>query len=374
MPVKKTEIALKTLSSGLFSLCSLAFRIGGAAFVLVGAYLIFATLSGQLKDATAGGVTAIHTMGRVFLLCGVVATASLVLITLEEIYWAVASGVVGLGLLFGIPTLVMSTYQGVPLSANGKLAAEAMVNWGTMTGKAIIFVVGLRLVYEIYRQLTEGSARRRVEEIEKPVQSGRRQGSTRAKPPSESVLAPCWKMQFCHETVREMCPAFTAKKTCWRYGRGCNCDPDLVESLIRNRASGPTRTAASREGAYIRAELEAETPRGPSEKTIPCARCPIYTEHQRRKFRVVNPLLIVITVALLSIFFVPLTHFYSVLAGIVAKAASGSLVSQGGNVAYWQKYLDTPALQACFVVIIGLFLLSWVLRAGEWLILEKKLV
>ena len=39
-----------------------------------------------------------------------------------------------------------------------------------------------------------------------------------------------------------------------------------------------------------------------------------------------------------------------------------------------QHYLDNAGLKASFVVLIGLFALSWILKFGEWLVLEKKLV
>jgi len=113
-----------------------------------------------------------------------------------------------------------------------------------------------------------------------------------------------------------------------------------------------------------------------SERTIPCSKCPIYTEHQRRKFKVVNPILVTITLGIIIAAYGPLTGVYSALAVHLAQLASGSILnpSNADKVTYWREYLDTPALQGAFVVILGLFFLSWMLKLGEWLVLEKKLL
>ncbi len=363
---KKDEEPLGKLSGGLISLCGILFKLGALLFLLDAAYLVYAIVSGQVNNAAPSAVGILRFFGQVLFAGGFVATLALTLLTLEEVYWSVIAGALGVVLLLGVPGLVAN------YAPNAGPAAQVVVWWGTFTGKAMIVVVACRVIYEIYLQMTEGSQRRRTGEEE--ARKARRKA---LKPPKENVFAKCWQMPFCHDAVRDLCPAFKAHKTCWRYGRGCNCDPDLVETLIASRVSGPGRGARDSEGAFIRSELEAEAPKARSERTIPCRKCPIYSEHQRRKFKVINPLLIVITVALFSLFYEPLSGVYSSLAVNIARLISGVGISQTGNVQtqeWWANYLDTPALAGAFVVIIGLFCLSWILRLGEWLVLEKKLV
>src|SRR5690606_15002635 len=38
-----------------------------------------------------------------------------------------------------------------------------------------------------------------------------------------NMFSPCWKLPFCREVIRKQCPAFLAKKRCWKFGRGCYC-------------------------------------------------------------------------------------------------------------------------------------------------------
>jgi hypothetical protein len=364
--MKRDEAPMSKLSGGIISLCAVLFKLGTLIFVLDAAYLTYAIVSGQLENAAPGAVGVLHFFGQVLFASGFVATLAVTLVTLEEVYWSIIAGAVGVALLLGVPGLVAN------YAPRGGQAAEVVAWWGTFTGKAMILVVVCRVIYEIYLQMTEGSQRRRAGEEE--AKKARRKA---VKPPRENVFAKCWDMPFCHDAVRELCPAFKAHKTCWKFGRGCNCDPDLVETLIASRVSGPGRGARDSEGAFIRSELEADTATRHSERTIPCSKCPIYTEHQRRKFKVVNPLLIVVTVAVFAIFYAPLCGVYTSLALGIARLISGVGISQTGSAQtqeWWANYLNTPALQGAFVVIVGLFALAWILRLGEWLVLEKKLV
>ncbi len=366
--MKRDETPISKLSGWLLNLCSMVFKIGTVVFLLDASYLTYAVLSGQLQNAVPGAVTTLRFFGQVLFVSGFAATLAVAIITLEEVYWSIVAGAIGVVLLLGVPGMVANVAMGGQVPE----AARVVAWWGSFTGKAMILVVVCRIIYEIYRQVSEGGQRKRVKEEE--VARGRRK---QIKVPKEKIFAKCWEMPFCHDAVRELCPAFKAHKTCWKFGRGCNCDPDLVERLIASRVTGPARGARDSEGAFIRSELEAEAPKSRSERTIPCSKCPIYIEHQRRKFKVVSPLMIVITLVLLTMFYAPLTGLYSSMAGGIAGLISGTGISATGSVEtqqWWQSYLDTPALQAAFVVIIGLFFLSWTLKLGEWLVLEKKWV
>jgi hypothetical protein len=366
--MKKDAAPFTKLAGSFLSLCAVLFKVGAVLFLLDGAYLAYAIMSGQLKNPAPSAPQVLGFFGEVLFASGVVATLCVTVLTLEEIYWAVIGGAIGVVLLLGVPGMVAN----VAVAGQVNDAAKAVAYWGTLTGKAMILIVVCRVIYEIYRQMSEGGERKRLKEEE--VARGRRKA---VKIPKENVFAKCWELPFCHEAVRELCPAFKAHKSCWKFGRGCNCDPDLVETLIASRPSGSRRGARGSEAAYILAELEADVPKPHAERTIPCARCPIYTEHQRRKFKIVNPLLIVITITLLVIFYPALTTAYSDMARYIAMLISGNAISQTGNGGmqqWWIDYLDTPALQASFVIIVGLFFLSWILKVGEWLVLEKKLV
>jgi hypothetical protein len=371
---QKANVA-EVASNALIEASGTIFRIAVAVFVAILAYWCFIIFTGQLKDATASGVPVINATGHLFLLSGVLAAGTLAILTSEDITLTVVLAVIGVGLILGVPALLLG--QIGPESAWHD-PVKILNNLGILTGKAIIVVVALRVIYEIYRTQAEQGIRKEAsarEQRERDRSLGRRNAVKAA--PKESPLAKCWEMPFCHEAVRELCPAFKAKKPCWKFGRGCNCDADLIDTLVMNRNPGPSRMAREVEAEYIRTDLQADTIHNRSERTIPCSKCPIYTEHQRRKFKIVNPVLVAGMLVVLFVLWGPLTAFYSVLAQHLAALASGNALNHAHaaeNLAYWQSYLDTPALAACFVVIIGLFALAWILKFSEWLVLEKKLV
>ena len=59
------------------------------------------------------------------------------------------------------------------------------------------------------------------------------------------------------------------------------------------------------------------------ERTIPCSKCPIYLDHQRQKFKIVNPLAVVTSLVLLALAYKPLLVLYSaVITGILAVDSS----------------------------------------------------
>ena len=359
-----TELA----SNWIMGACSTAFPIACIVFGLILLYWAFIIFSGQLKTAAPSGVGLISGMGHVLTLAAVVATGSFVVLAVEEVALILIPAGVGVALFLGIPALVVGQVGPKPNEA-----AQALINAGAMAGKAMLVVVALRVVYEIYRSQAEAGVRK--EAAAKETAAADRKKGVKVVT-GEKIFAKCWEMPFCHEAVREMCPAYKEKKSCWRYGRGCNCDADLIDTLVLSRHVGPSKKARDVESEYIRTELEVDTVRHRSEKTIPCSKCPIYGEHQRRKFRVVNPILIAISVAGIAASYTLVAGFYSSIANHVAALASGAALNQqnAANIEYWRGYLNTPALQTAFVIIIGVFVLSYMLKFGEWLVLEKKIL
>ncbi|MEN6640810.1 MAG: hypothetical protein ABFE08_00045 [Armatimonadia bacterium] len=346
-------------------------------FVISLGYILYAMFSGvlnQASSASAGDVARLASnmriMGQVLALCSFVGALAFVILTLSELAFAVAIGVVGVGLMFGMPILVATNLAQAPP------AVVAVINeWTRNAGMAILLIVGLRILYEIVETLRTAGARRRERE-EREEETGLKKTKKSIKP---AIWSPCWGLPYCHDAVREQCPAFKARRSCWRYGSGCNCDPSLIERLIRSGAldtsKGASR-ASSREkaaqAAYVRSDLQADAPLKTAERTIPCSRCPIYLDHQRQKFKIVNPIAIIATMVAMAVLYAPLKFIYfQVVRGIAGLASQFSFHNIDPGT--WFKYLETPALQVFFFIIVGLLGLAYVLKFVEWAIFEKKL-
>jgi len=335
--------------------------------VLATVYILYGALSGQLGGPAPLRIVAnLQLVGKALAISAGVSAVCVVMITFEEIAWSVLTGIVGLGYLFGTPFIVANYAR----SATSP-AAQAVLSWGTLAGKIIIAVAGVRIAYEVYSQLAyERPKVRKAKPQEEEEAKLAKEGETRTIWP----WTPCWQMPFCHEAIREICPAFKGHKTCWRFGSGCNCDPTLVQRLIRTGGVGASGDAQQRERQreYLRADLQAGY-QPHSKRTLQCAKCAIYLEHQRVKFRFFNPILVVATIAAFFVFYRPLLRLYELTIMGMAKLASRFTYGSQVEPQQWFDQLNTPTVQISFLIIVGLLVLSWVLKFTEWLILVRKL-
>ncbi len=365
-PTRKRPLAW---SETLVEYAGSILKLSALVLLVATGYLLWGIFGGYLNQAADARVVAnIQLVGQVLAISGGVSALCLVVITFAEVAWSALGAGVGFAFLLGTPFLIANNLR----NPSSEVATQITL-WGTWTGKIIIVIVGLRLLYEVYIQLVRGTAVRRRAESEEAKSS-----AAKKKPAVKTIWpwTPCWEMPYCHEAIKEMCPAFKAHKTCWRYGSGCNCDPNLIESLIRAGAgSSGTRQAQTRhtQEAYIRSDLEADTARPGQERTIPCSKCAIYNEHQRAKYRVINPIAIGGTILALIIFYRPLIGLYQAFIGACSQLASRFTFSDEIDPTVWFNYLDSGAIRVFFVIILGLLLLSYVLRFVEWAILVKKI-
>jgi hypothetical protein len=353
-----------------------ALQLAIIGFVISAGYILYGIFSGVLNkpvDAAAAEryVRNLRLMGEVLAAAGILGTLCFVILTLSEIAYSVTMGLLGLALMFGMPILVASN-----LSQAGPRIIGVINEWSRNAGMGILAVVALRVLYEIVEQIRTAGARRREKEALEAIE-----GPQKVKrPPKQGVWSPCWKLPYCHEAVREACPAFKSRKSCWRYGAGCNCDPSMIERLIRSGAleSGKGGSKASSKektthAAYVRSDLQADAPVKAAERTIPCSKCPIYLDHQRQKFKIVNPIAVIATVVGMGALYIPLRAIYhTVVQAIAAVASRMTFDVERVDPGQWVRYLDTPALQIFFFGIVGLLALSYVLKFVEWAIFEKK--
>lgn len=352
-------------------------RLALLAFAICLAYILYGIFSGALatmEQAQMRRVAAnLVLMGEILTAAGFVATICVVVITLEDIAFTVLAGIVGGGLMFGMPILVAARLQNA-----ASTPAVAINEWSRNAGMAILFVVALRILYGVVDQIKNASVRAKPEADEDTAAVA--QEEKKWKRPG--LWQPCWEMPFCHEAVRDICPAYKARRSCWRMGYGCNCDPSLIETLIRTGGAATGKGALKKTSdqrikaeAYLRSDLAADTARiGSEERTIPCSQCLIFVEHQRQKFKLINPLAIIGTFVGLFFLYRPLTAIYGAvidfMAALLARLAYGTMVRPD----QWVSYLNTPAVKVFFFIFIGMIGLAYVLRAVEWAVLKRMII
>jgi hypothetical protein len=91
-------------------------------------------------------------------------------------------------------------------------------------------------------------------------------------------MGKCWQLPYCRKFVREKCPIYHAQRTCWKELVGCMCE----ESVIRVAMEGkPVSDSAKRER---------------------CKTCVIYNEHQKHKYKLAMPTVVIGHVLIYLIF------------------------------------------------------------------------
>lgn len=95
-------------------------------------------------------------------------------------------------------------------------------------------------------------------------------------------LGKCWQLPYCRKFVRERCPIYHAKTTCWKERVGCMCE----ESVIKNAMSAETISGDVVAAAkYIPKNNKLTA----SQKAERCKQCVIFNEHQKHKYKLALP-------------------------------------------------------------------------------------
>lgn len=171
-----------------------------------------------------------------------------------------------------------------------------------------------------------------------------------------SLLKLCWTTPYCRDFLREFCPNYSRKQTCWKAKGGCLCDETIVNRLlaqtsVRRPEGTPTIAKASQ---LLKKKLD-------------CGKCPIFSEHQRHKYQVIAPL---IPLAIISIFWLAregIHRYYMYVAKFFDDLFSNLtyLPTASGKVL---GTLAVPWLETTILVILALLLIGLLLHLLEYLV------
>lgn len=95
-------------------------------------------------------------------------------------------------------------------------------------------------------------------------------------------LGKCYQLPYCRKFVRERCPIYHAKRSCWREKVGCMCEEEVIKGAMENRTIPKDMVAAAR---YIPVNNKLTL----GQKMERCRQCVIYNEHQKHKYRAALP-------------------------------------------------------------------------------------
>lgn len=96
------------------------------------------------------------------------------------------------------------------------------------------------------------------------------------------LLGKCWQLPFCRKFVRERCPIYHAKRTCWKELVGCMCEEAIIRNSMENRPIPKDELLAAQ-------MIPRNNKLTIAQKKERCRSCVIFNEHQRHKYKVYMP-------------------------------------------------------------------------------------
>lgn len=347
-----------------FPLLALSFAYLLAALFLGGA----ASLS--TRPTTAEGVTAASTLIHNLTLASTIFCYAAIGLTLAFAILAYDDNRVG-AIIAGIGILLFFGSQPVLKGMIGVNAGSIIISYWVQLAAKFLLAVGLfKGVFDLFNFLF--GLPDRIKAKNATVGMGRQVENKQLQIAKQANMAsPCWKLPFCREAIRSICPAFLAKKTCWKFGRGCYCDEEMIGRMVRGES------------------IEAiKAPTKMSNTKPPCGQCYIYLEHQTHKFRMISPLVLPATIlicfaawpafsAVFGKFNAGLVAVFSSLSFSSANLTPDAIKTSAENVKEVQGYAADPAQVAAISMVImggvlGFFVLIYLSKFVEWAIFKAK--
>lgn len=239
-------------------------------------------------------------------------------------------------LYVGVPFLLESIYGDLVTgwTQTNNIAALKIHGQFQVVGIMAAIPGAILTVRDLFLRFAEGSSQKRAR-----FRNLRYGTEVEAEPPVGRALIPalakCWQLPFCRDFIRVRCPIYHARTRCWRERVGCMCE----EKVIRHAMDAMMREAdAARSEEPIDFAMPVPDERridltgNPvmSEKTVPmrkvmaepkriprrqvkiphnpnlsmaakkerCRNCVIYNEHQRLKYQMLAPLIVMVVPAL----------------------------------------------------------------------------
>jgi hypothetical protein len=238
-----------------------------------------------------------------------------------------------------------------PLSAQALGAIQA---GGTVFGAIAICV----LVADVTQRVRE---RIRVGAKADQLKYGK---NIKAETIQNVFMGKCWQLPYCRKFVREQCPIYHARRTCWKERVGCMCEESVIANAMQGATIPKDVVAAARfipKNNNLSAAAKAER----------CRHCVIYNERQRHKYRLALPVTIIGVALIYIVFKAPLmTGLNGLLEGMDKMISSATFKKSSGDLA--QQVEQIGWIKEILLAGIMFVVLSYLLKLIEWLFFKLK--
>lgn len=178
-------------------------------------------------------------------------------------------------------------------------------------------------------------------------------------------MGKCWQLPFCRKFVREKCPIYHARRTCWKERVGCMCEEEVIRGAMDGRTIPKDMVAAAK---YI-PQNNKLTDKAKFER---CKVCVIYNEHQKHKYKAALPVTVLGFIGVYVAMRTPLLEATSglmktmdrLLGGLTFNATTGKVQ---------ETVSKTPVFQEILLICLLVVALAYALRFLEYAIFKLKI-
>ncbi|MCL5283417.1 MAG: hypothetical protein M1330_01695 [Armatimonadetes bacterium] len=379
------------------------FRLSTIATVLLYIYLFWGIFGGQIGNAQLSADEQAHltqvissAVSYLNLSMGLMLLTACLLFYGEE---SLGYLMIGVSLLFyfGVPFLLNEMLQSQihEWAKAGNQAAGLIWNEFRMTSLMTAVPGSIMVIYSLYQRLNMSISQPRSR-----VGGMRYGGSIKAEKEEYHALigmtAKCWQLPYCRAAIRRACPIFLARTRCWRERVGCMCEENVIrhatEALIQKEevntpgfqlaedqdVTPPPQPPKSQVIALSPKHIHI--PHNPhltaAQKAERCRNCVIYNEHQRLKYQVIAPI-IVLGVPAVAVWQAPvlLKWLDTIFQNINQLVENISLSSHPviGTQAVVQLVQNNPLADYFMLICLVIVVISLVLRFAEYCIFTLKI-
>ena len=243
----------------------------------------------------------------------------------------------------GGPAVSSSTYT---------TGVETIQSAGSIYGSIAILILVADIALRVRQRATHGT---------KADQLKYGKGVKEEKKNQNVFMGKCWQLPFCREFVRDRCPIYHAKRTCWKELVGCMCEESVIRTAMENKP-------VSKEALLSGAAIPRNTKLTVKAKRERCKNCVIYNEHQKHKYRLALPLIVLGYIGIWLVFRDVMASGVNGLMGTASKTVSQVTAGAVNGAA------NTGEIFVQFLVIcILLVALSYTLKMLEFVVFRLKL-
>ncbi|MBL8048678.1 MAG: hypothetical protein JNJ45_08350 [Chthonomonas sp.] len=256
------------------------------------------------------------------------------------------------GALYAAPSL-LAMAGGATQNKVALASANALPIAGVAIGAVAVVAVVIEIMQRVQMRSTLGAKG-------DTLKYGK--GIKEEKETQNVLLGKCWQLPYCRKFVRDLCPIFHAKTTCWKERVGCMCEESVIANAMKGGAI-PRDVVAAQKYIPVNSKLT------PNQKAERCRNCVIYNERQRHKYKIALPATLVGMGAIYAVFREPLkSGIYNLIQGTQSVADRVLLKDKPGG----DNILMAEGFKEVLLVVIFVVAIAYLLKVIEWLFFTLK--